>query len=265
MTSHHLNAKTSAVSPTYYYPKDHHFYIADQRLNREDPLAYLLNDFQNAISHTSLLTPFFSFKAVEQALDQVLQHCSHHHISIDEVSVFMFETQIPLLHLIMRITNQDGFSLSQAAHAEDKAVILLKKILEQGGDANLKNKGGVSAFYYAACLTRFQGHIGILELFTSHKGRVNDVAGPNGYSVLHYVSQGGILSSAEFLVKAGADVFLTTDSGETALDLAVKKHEDEVADYLKTIMAVLSERNTLLESTSTAAVALTPKKSAKPL
>jgi ankyrin repeat protein len=55
----------------------------------------------------------------------------------------------------------------------------------------------------------------------------------NGYTPLAYAAMRGNLPMVELLLRHGADPAQCTKEGDTAVEVALRSHHDEIADYLR--------------------------------
>lgn len=91
----------------------------------------------------------------------------------------------------------------------------VKKLIEAGGDINLKNDDGNNALWFAAVSESIE----IINILINNDIDINNT-NINGVTTLIYAASAGKITMVKTLVDAGADVSVTTEDGFNALDLA---------------------------------------------
>jgi uncharacterized protein len=125
--------------------------------------------------------------------------------------------------------SSDGFTplhLASFFGAEEMAQILL----DHGADPNAvsRNPMAVQPLHSAAASRA----VGIITMLLNHGADVN-ARQQGGWTPLHAAAIFGDLPLVELLLKNGAEVDRANDDGKKALDLAVEKGHDRVANLLR--------------------------------
>jgi ankyrin repeat protein len=128
----------------------------------------------------------------------------------------------------------DGASLLQkvleippeSPHKLDLAMLLI----QHGASARESNVDGQSIMHLAA----IAGREDIIRYLFDHHDDLNlhmDID-HEGHSALHLAAMHGHTTIVQLLVDRGSDIFAQSESGMSALDLAVLKEREDVIDYL---------------------------------
>ena len=117
-----------------------------------------------------------------------------------------------------------GYSFSES-------VEVVKFLIDNGADVNLKNNGGMTALMSASDVSHE-----LIELLIKSGARVNEVD-DNGKSALMYACENHIISSSDievvkFLIDNGANVNLKSNDSETALMNAYIRGNKELVELL---------------------------------
>ena len=102
---------------------------------------------------------------------------------------------------------------------------ILNRLLRAGTDVNLSDFDGQTALMFASA----GGQIGVMELLLNSGAKVN-VQDRTGMSALHLAKNA---QTAGLLLRNGADLRLTNNAGETALEMAVRRNNEPLANFLK--------------------------------
>jgi ankyrin repeat protein len=84
----------------------------------------------------------------------------------------------------------------------------------------------------------FSGNSNVAELLLTKTTLPIDHQGRTGNTALMFAAQWGQAASVEYLLKSGADVTLTNADGDTALALAMKNGQRDIAVLLRSYGAV---------------------------
>ncbi|XP_034942423.1 serine/threonine-protein phosphatase 6 regulatory ankyrin repeat subunit B-like [Chelonus insularis] len=115
------------------------------------------------------------------------------------------------------------------------ATPIIKFILENGGDINLKDVSGNAALHLAA----YSGNLGITKLLIENRANVN-LQDESGKTALHIAINSVHYDLAQLLLENGADVNLGDASAKTALHLAIKSN---CLDIIKLLIANRADVN----------------------
>lgn len=129
----------------------------------------------------------------------------------------------------------DGHSALLVA-ARDGLAAALERLLQAGADMRI-----VDEYMHAtpAHKAAYMGHADVLRVLAKSPAFafIIDEQGPyNGYTALHDAAWHGHLEAAEVLLECGANPLLKGHDGCTALDLAVKSGNTQLADRLRQAM-----------------------------
>ncbi len=131
-----------------------------------------------------------------------------------------------------------GNSLRDAARSGD--YIQVKILLEEGADANLWDVDGWTPLMYAAN----SGNLRICKLLVQHGANINAVSKPGrelsrfSANSLHWAALQGQTECCVYLIEAGINKNLLTVSGETPLDIAIRKGHYECARVMRSMGCV---------------------------
>lgn len=103
---------------------------------------------------------------------------------------------------------------------------IVRRLVAAGADIASR---GWNALHYAA----FSGHVDIVRFLVASKGVVLDAPAPNRQTALMLAAKNGHKEVVKILIDADADMDLEDAQGNTALRLAVKAGNSEIADYLR--------------------------------
>lgn len=110
----------------------------------------------------------------------------------------------------------------------EKVVAIARLLLDRGADVNATNLFGRSPVHFAAGRTDAT----LLEQLIQAGANVNMQDSARN-SPLHSAAVKGAHATAVMLIKHGADVSLKDDEGQTALDVARRFHQEEIARLLE--------------------------------
>lgn len=113
-----------------------------------------------------------------------------------------------------------------AAKGNVKAI---ERLYNEGEDINEPDDMGISALI---CAVNFNQKESLLALLKSGAD-INAVDNEFGNTALHHAIEQGSLSFTRILLEKGADVSLQNKDGNTPLDLALKTHNQEMIDLIK--------------------------------
>ena len=127
---------------------------------------------------------------------------------------------------------KDAILLHVAAYSRDKAVTEL--LIAKGLDVNAKctsygEKKDATPLHFAAG----QGNIEVADVLIKNGAEVNAKTFDEHYTPLHIAAQEGHKAVAELLIAKGADVNAKDKNGDTPLDLAKSKRNEELVDLLR--------------------------------
>jgi ankyrin repeat protein len=115
---------------------------------------------------------------------------------------------------------------------------LVKELVAKGAGVNIKDKYEGLPLHYAAR----DGYLAIVKYLISKGSKINDRGAfylqrevwelTLGCTPLHIAASQGHLDVVKYLIAQGADVSAKNNDGETALVLAMKNENENVADYL---------------------------------
>lgn len=149
-----------------------------------------------------------------------------------------------LLYLFFLIPGLSASSEDELARAVGRGdLAAVRSMLNKGGDANGANCDGLTPLMIASG----NGNIGIVSLLVGKGADVNRRSRRDGgLTALMFASHAGSLDAVKLLVTRGADVKAKTgNAGETdsnALDFALRKGHQEVAQALRSAGAELVNR-----------------------
>jgi serine/threonine-protein phosphatase 6 regulatory ankyrin repeat subunit B len=103
-------------------------------------------------------------------------------------------------------------------------------LLEGGANIESTNANGSTAVHCAA----YFGHLDICRLLLDWGAKV-DPLNNKTFTPLHEAAEQDHLAVAKLLVKRGADVWVKTNNGQTASDLARSQRNVNLADWLDSI------------------------------
>jgi len=110
----------------------------------------------------------------------------------------------------------------------DGNAAITKLLLEHGADPNLRSQSGATALHDAA----LAGNAEVIDLLLQHSADIHAADREDGSTPLHIAASFDRLEAVRILVRHGADVHLKNTKGFTPLDLAVKSHFVDVANFL---------------------------------
>jgi ankyrin repeat protein len=139
----------------------------------------------------------------------------------------LFPVYLILLLAWSPLRAEDMSPLLLAAAAEGD-VVLVERILAQGGDANVKNGAGRPALVMAA----FNGNTHTLRALLAAGADVNAVDGVGASAVMEAAAFGHE-EAVKTLIQAGADLNLKNKAGLTAVQRAEKGKHQEVLKLLQ--------------------------------
>jgi ankyrin repeat protein len=112
---------------------------------------------------------------------------------------------------------------------------MLRCLLKYGADPN-RHMSGMTPLHVAATT----GHMSMARVLLENGAEVSSKAGPlefrenlNGGTALHFASAQGNEQFVELLIGYGIDLDITTDDGQTALEIAEQKGHPAIAEILK--------------------------------
>lgn len=173
---------------------------------------------QNAAASIDASASFYSTGSVARSAWYSLHHDYRKSHGLDDA---FFPPAAPSTFSAMHLAAYTGMEALGAA------------LLSQNADiASLEDSQGREPLAYAA----FYGHASIVKLL--HSRIVENPRSTNGNTVLHFAAEGGAVAVMELLLRQGANVEDTNYFGETALHIAARKGELDVA---RTLVALLLE------------------------
>ncbi len=124
--------------------------------------------------------------------------------------------------------------LFRAAEYNDPAMV--KIIMEEGMDPNIRHEGGGTPFHFAITSGNFE----IAEMLLGYGADINALATKDGNdhgmgscgTALHWVCTNNSKSEAVWLIKQGISLDKAGNDGETALHEAIKHGHNELAETL---------------------------------
>eukprot|EP01101_Sappina_pedata_P006415 TRINITY_DN3173_c0_g1_i1.p1 TRINITY_DN3173_c0_g1~~TRINITY_DN3173_c0_g1_i1.p1 ORF type:complete len:578 (+),score=132.52 TRINITY_DN3173_c0_g1_i1:113-1846(+) len=127
------------------------------------------------------------------------------------------------------IVDSSGRNLVFSAASQGNCVCV-SDLLKRGVSATATDEFGLNALQIAS----MNGELGCVDVLLNHKESPIDVnAGDeNGLTALHFAAQQGQIEVAQLLLDHGADVTVTTHSGNTPLQLAIEEGHQQLARYL---------------------------------
>ena len=135
------------------------------------------------------------------------------------------------------------------AHHDDASVLMMKSVICQGVDVNMKNSHGQTPLH-GACSS---GNRSKIELLLSSGAR-NDVVDNQGHSILHTsLIKAGQQQSMWLLSKNGISITQQDRSGNTLLHLAAASGNTSVVEYLLSRNVQVSTNNHLGHTAATMA------------
>lgn len=124
--------------------------------------------------------------------------------------------------------------LMNAAYEGDTAA--MKRLLEQGVNADQTNNLGLTALYYAAGATRTStkpgGSVGAIRVLLDKGAKVNARSRINGFNALMAAVENENVDSAALLLKYKADANAVTKDGRCALGIAAGSLDSEMVNLL---------------------------------
>ena len=99
------------------------------------------------------------------------------------------------------------------------SLVSMKLLLNWGGDPNVKNPAGKTVLHI------HQNNLTLMRMFVEHCGAIPLDMNPinkNGLAPIHVSAKHGLISTAEFLMRNGADPLTKTERGHTAFFIAAK-------------------------------------------
>jgi hypothetical protein len=104
----------------------------------------------------------------------------------------------------------------------------IKKLLEEGADPNIRDRGGNTPLHFAAS----KGCAEVARLLLRH-GADPNAQDKNGETPLHVAAYGGHVDVARLLLEHGADPSIRNRDGKTPLDLARESGHREVVSLIE--------------------------------
>lgn len=95
----------------------------------------------------------------------------------------------------------------------DEVTDIIRELLDRGMDANIKNTGGATPMEYA-------DDINVIELLLEYGADINNKSSKTGNTRLHFAVGVMDVELVIFLLKHGADVFITNNENMTPLQRA---------------------------------------------
>jgi hypothetical protein len=123
-----------------------------------------------------------------------------------------------------------GGELANAAFTanQEESFAMITALLQAGADVNSRNDG-----FTALLWASYRGNRNSVELLLAQPGIKLDQTDPDGTTALMVAAEHGHAEIVEMLVKAGANVSLTSENGETAATLAQKTLAKQQAIVVK--------------------------------
>jgi len=106
------------------------------------------------------------------------------------------------------------------------------KLIASGANVNSSNMIGSTPLHHAAHAGDIEG----AKMLLSNKAATNNVTNVEKATSLHWACGSGHLEVVKLLVEHGADVTATTIQGKTALDIAIRAGNADIAIYLKQLV-----------------------------
>ncbi|HWI47026.1 MAG TPA: ankyrin repeat domain-containing protein [Rummeliibacillus sp.] len=123
----------------------------------------------------------------------------------------------------------DGFTaLGLASYLGYKDIV--EYLIDKGADLNSTSKNSMKVMpLHSAVATK---KVGIAELLLKNGAKVNATQ-DSGWTPLHEATLHGQIEMIQLLIRYGADPTIKKDDGETALDVALRNNNENVADLLR--------------------------------
>jgi len=135
---------------------------------------------------------------------------------------YLFESGASIIY---REPVKGAYPIHEACYWDNTDVV--KYLLGVGMNKNLKDFAGQTPFKYAV-----RGeNLDIIKMIVESGAEI-DNQGLGGQSVFHGIED---VEIGKYLVSIGLDPWMKDKNGSTALDIAVKAGNDEVAEYLRSI------------------------------
>ncbi len=127
---------------------------------------------------------------------------------------------------------------------------IVKLLVNKGANVHLPDKDGISILICAArggfCHINRPPEKGcnysLLKFLLDKRAKVNKTDG-YGRTALMYAAKNGCANNVKLLLSKGADLFMRSKKGETALSMSIKNHKDErnMRVYLKSVIKILKK------------------------
>jgi len=105
---------------------------------------------------------------------------------------------------------------------------IIRQLLDNGADLNIKNNGGDSPFFSAVK----HGNVNSIAMLLETGAYINE-RNKNGYTALMIATLKDNKSAAAFLIDKHIDINAKNDSGETALSIAIRNKHSAIVELLR--------------------------------
>jgi len=108
----------------------------------------------------------------------------------------------------------------------------IKYAIENGANADLRDKYGQTPLYYASR----EGHLSIVKLLVELGANINNLDNLSNQTALFYAAREGKLDALKYLVSQGADPFHVDNKKQSAINYAKKYGKLDALMYLQSLL-----------------------------